>query len=776
MPKVTIDVEGKFTDNITGGALKAIASLRMLELMARKVSGISSVEFKTGPFVSSVKKTESYARDNGIQRLTGRATPSTAISGNTLEAGGMAASYPTFPGWGKFNSGDKSLPWDTVIGRSLQEWGDRARQGLLSANAGDAGKSLGSELLRGYENTIKTGFSKINPSVLPFIPSPRAESPAKSVGTLKQWNIPDSTGSGMKLKPVIDIKPQIKNTDLSDRLRQKFKSGQTFDVNASVRTNWEYEQFDESWISPERQYGFSSDAQLKTRWKYNPFDGSLLTPEESYMFATDANVKAGWKYNPFDGSLLTPESGYSFATDANVEAGWKYNPFDGSLLTPEGGYSFATDANVEAGWKYNPFDGSLLTPEGGYSFATDANVEAGWTFNPFDDSLLTPEGGYSFATDANIEAGWTFNPFDGSLLTPEGGYSFATDANVEAGWTFNPFDGSLLTPEGGYSFATDANVEAGWTFNPFDGSLLTPEGGYVFPVNAQVNVKWTFNRFDSTSIAPDAGYAFASGAVVDVGWEYERFNSEWIAPESYYSFSTSVNVTPNYSVTSKFTPSKSMFGIPDSVSYSQTVYVTPNIVVNKANGYVPTSTLRRARGGIIGPNGPIGFAEGGIVRGGPQIVTVAEEGTPEMIIPLGSQRRERGMQLWRKAGHMLGVEGFADGGIAGRLGRMAEPPVFQPRTINFPVQQEFQSLKTCTNYTEPEPLPRQHSVSGSSSAANVSVDMSGINITFQIDAGGDVVSSIESNADMIADIIAGRLRRAVTDVFINSPLRGGETV
>ena len=47
------------------------------------------------------------------------------------------------------------------------------------------------------------------------------------------------------------------------------------------------------------------------------------------------------------------------------------------------------------------------------------------------------------------------------------------------------------------------------------------------------------------------------------------------------------------------------------------------------------------------------------------LYSLAEEGTPEMVIPLGSHRRDRGVDLWERAGHMLGITGFFNGGIAG---------------------------------------------------------------------------------------------------------------
>lgn len=58
-----------------------------------------------------------------------------------------------------------------------------------------------------------------------------------------------------------------------------------------------------------------------------------------------------------------------------------------------------------------------------------------------------------------------------------------------------------------------------------------------------------------------------------------------------------------------------------------------------------------------------GNAEGSIVTG-PLLSWVGEDG-PEAIIPLGSKRRDRGMDLWLQAGRALGVREYADGGMIG---------------------------------------------------------------------------------------------------------------
>lgn len=58
-----------------------------------------------------------------------------------------------------------------------------------------------------------------------------------------------------------------------------------------------------------------------------------------------------------------------------------------------------------------------------------------------------------------------------------------------------------------------------------------------------------------------------------------------------------------------------------------------------------------------------GNAEGSVVTS-PLLSWVGEDG-PEAIIPLGSKRRDRGMDLWLQAGRALGVKEYADGGMIG---------------------------------------------------------------------------------------------------------------
>lgn len=86
-----------------------------------------------------------------------------------------------------------------------------------------------------------------------------------------------------------------------------------------------------------------------------------------------------------------------------------------------------------------------------------------------------------------------------------------------------------------------------------------------------------------------------------------------------------------------------------SINASPTVVLTPNYVVN--------GSMPNLAGGIGG------HASGGVVSG-KQLSWVGEEG-PEMIIPLVSGRRARALELFEKAGEMLGIGGHAEGGIVG---------------------------------------------------------------------------------------------------------------
>ena len=91
---------------------------------------------------------------------------------------------------------------------------------------------------------------------------------------------------------------------------------------------------------------------------------------------------------------------------------------------------------------------------------------------------------------------------------------------------------------------------------------------------------------------------------------------------------------------------------------SCTVNVTLNWHITNPSAGITTSGSGSSVTATIAGN-----AEGNIVTR-PLLSWVGEDG-PEAIIPLGSKRRDRGMDLWLQAGRALGVKEYADGGMIG---------------------------------------------------------------------------------------------------------------
>lgn len=249
-----------------------------------------------------------------------------------------------------------------------------------------------------------------------------------------------------------------------------------------------------------------------------------------------------------------------------------------------------------------------------------------------------------------------------------------------------------------------------------------------------------------------------------------QLNAAETVQEQVQILATEFGIEPSYAetilwnltgekTTNTITVTADDFGIPDSVSKTVTVNITgaPNYLTGEGgypNGFRGgvfggTSAMGSfARGGLAGKvagNIP-GFSDGGIVRGGSQLIEVAEEGSPEMVIPLSSQRRGRALKLWAQAGHMMGVPGFARGGIIGGDGSSDEG-------IRF------------------------HTYGGDNSAGgrSISIDVGGINFTIHVNGNdqASIVEAIKAQAGDLADYIVGLIADELAVEFENTPLRGG---
>ena len=198
------------------------------------------------------------------------------------------------------------------------------------------------------------------------------------------------------------------------------------------------------------------------------------------------------------------------------------------------------------------------------------------------------------------------------------------------------------------------------------------------------------------------------------------------------------------------------FGIPPFITTTVDVYVKENRIIGdppKGAGGVGSTIasagytlmegakkvlkkLNGFRGGIVGGNVP-GFAEGGYVQGGAQLVTVAEEGTPEAIIPLGKHRRKRAMELFGQVGSYLQAPGFAPKGFAaggivgGSIG------------------------------------------GGFGSGMPTVVEVGGVEIKVEAKDGQNLVETIRENKEAISEEIAGVFNAAFKGQFANTPASGG---
>lgn len=199
------------------------------------------------------------------------------------------------------------------------------------------------------------------------------------------------------------------------------------------------------------------------------------------------------------------------------------------------------------------------------------------------------------------------------------------------------------------------------------------------------------------------------------------------------------------------TASKTKTGVTNALNtaFAAGVNVNMPLKVNVQATYsglptgVSVDALNQFRGGIVGANIP-GYDEGGIVSGGSQLVMVAEEGSPEVIIPTSSQRRKRGLLLWEKAAQMMNIPGFARGGVVG--GDSDEGVRFQ----------------------------QYNGETAPAGAQSVQVDVGGVTVEINVGSEdtGNISGAIKEQANEIADAVAGILADAFNAQFANTPVRG----
>lgn len=175
-----------------------------------------------------------------------------------------------------------------------------------------------------------------------------------------------------------------------------------------------------------------------------------------------------------------------------------------------------------------------------------------------------------------------------------------------------------------------------------------------------------------------------------------------------------------------------------SVSTSLDIKVTPKVSLTKSS-----ATISASGSGGSG-SGKISFSvidnyNGGFVSGGPQLSWLDEERQGEVVIPLGSNRRSRGLELWEKTGEMLGVAKHANGGFVGR------------------------ALSAAGKGKKQSPA--------SDGEKKIEVNIGGVTIEVKAGEGnGNLLSMIKAQKNAIADEISEILANALSEAYENMPL------
>ncbi len=128
----------------------------------------------------------------------------------------------------------------------------------------------------------------------------------------------------------------------------------------------------------------------------------------------------------------------------------------------------------------------------------------------------------------------------------------------------------------------------------------------------------------------------------------------------------------------------------------------------------------------------------------PMLSLIGEDG-PEYVIPVGADKRGRGLDLWMQAGKDLGVSAYADGGLVGYTSGDGEEAIDLQKT------------------------PVSENTSGNSSAPAVNVNFSN---TINVDGATDpdeIVRVIKANLKDLSDDMAGQIAVMLAESYENRP-------
>lgn len=199
-----------------------------------------------------------------------------------------------------------------------------------------------------------------------------------------------------------------------------------------------------------------------------------------------------------------------------------------------------------------------------------------------------------------------------------------------------------------------------------------------------------------------------------------------------------------------------------SAGFSTTTTVTITANYKLAN---PSATISFSGGGsgTATVSGSISSNANGGFAYGPELTWWGEDG-PEVIIPLGSKRRQRGLELWAQAGEMLGVGKHADGGFIGS-GASSNKNIWENTEIPAePISESDRGTSDISTVIDSEKNTDTKEVS-----LSVTVNPQFV-ISSTSQREDDILQIIKTHMKELADDLGGELADRLGEVFSNMPV------
>lgn len=295
-----------------------------------------------------------------------------------------------------------------------------------------------------------------------------------------------------------------------------------------------------------------------------------------------------------------------------------------------------------------------------HKIAEENGIEEPYIIHPGDEITISMD---TLKAEVNGDAAQAAISDAMSALTTEGAEFSVTAEGVKVDLSNVEVDSESATAqieaalgmESGTLAANDITVTSGATVTIPQELVNVDTSGIQSATESQTETEPVETNTTANVNITDAT-TDASGAKEQAQSEVESTFSESMPADGHtdVTLDQTNNVTEVYAAVAGEVQSTFSNPIPASC----TVNVTLNWHITNPSAGITTSGRGSSVTATIAGN-----AEGSIVTG-PLLSWVGEDG-PEAIIPLGSKRRDRGMDLWLQAGRALGVKEYADGGMIG---------------------------------------------------------------------------------------------------------------